>query len=229
MGNIVGERFENYVLAQIAARQKLYGSGTIANESRTPAQIQLINNKSAWLKMASSLSVIGDNSPATLSEAGTYVDSTISSGEKRLRDIGIENNTADFTGTGLARKTVLFNTLSELDGDEYNFRSGVSNSNSLWNNSNSYGLGGTDQGIVPAPGLISFSLESKNRGSIREGTIELKCYNKFQFELIELVYLRLGFTLMIEWGWDKYTTNSQNIKDVGNTIIEDSWLKIIQI
>ena len=132
MGNIVGERFENYVLAQIAARQKLYGSGTVANESRTPAQIQLINNKNAWLKMASSLSVIGDNSPATLSEAGTYVDSSISSGERRLRDIGIEN-TADFTGTGLARKTVLFNTLSELDGDEYNFRSGVSNSNSLWN------------------------------------------------------------------------------------------------
>ena len=224
MGNIVGERFENYVLAQIAARQKLYGSGIIANESRTPSQIQLINNKNAWLKMASSLSVIGDNSPSTLSEAGTYVDNHISSGEKRLRDIGIEN-TADFTGTGLAKKTVLFNTLSELDGDEYNFRSGVSNSTSLWNNNNTYGLGGTNQGIVPAPGLISFSLESKNRGSIREGTIELKCYNKFQFELIELVYLRLGFTLMIEWGWDKYTTNSQDIKDVGNTIIEDSWFK----
>ena len=224
MGNIVGERFENYVLAQIAARQKLYGSGIKDNESRSPSQIQLINNKNSWLKMASSLSVIGDNSPALLNEAGTYVDDHISSGEKRLRDIGIEN-TADFTGMGLAQKTVLFNTLSELDGDEYNFRSGVSNSTSLWNNNNTYGLGGTDQGIVPAPGLISFSLESKNRGSIREGTIELKCYNKFQFELIELVYLRLGFTLMVEWGWDKYTTNSQDIKDVGNTIIEDSWFK----
>ena len=30
---------------------------------------------------------------------------------------------------------------------------------------------------------------------------------------------------MIEWGWDKYTTNSQDIKDVGNTIIEESWFK----
>ena len=42
MGNIVGERFENYVLAQIAARQKLYGSGIKDNESRSPSQIQLI-------------------------------------------------------------------------------------------------------------------------------------------------------------------------------------------
>ena len=224
MGNIVGERFENYVLAQITARQKLYGSGIKQTQGRTSQQIQLINNKNAWLKMASSLSVIGNTTPAYLSDTGTYVDADISSGERRLRDIGIED-TQPFVGTGLSRKTVLFNTLSELEGDKYQFRSGVSNSNSLWNDTNTYGLGGTDQGLVPSPGLISFNLESKNRGSIREGTIELKAYNKFQFELIELVYLRLGFTMMLEWGWDKYTTNSENIIDVGNTIIEDSWFK----
>ena len=157
MGNIVGERFENYVLAQITARQKLYGSGIKQTQGRTSQQIQLINNKNAWLKMASSLSVIGNTTPAYLSDTGTYVDADISSGERRLRDIGIED-TQPFVGTGLSRKTVLFNTLSELEGDKYQFRSGVSNSNSLWNDTNTYGLGGTDQGLVPSPGLISFNL-----------------------------------------------------------------------
>ena len=237
MGNIVGEKFENYVLNQIAARQRLYGQSYSKNQKpRTPQQLQLMNNKNAWLKMASSVGVESDNSPATFNRStGTYVDKSISHGEQRLKNIGI-NNTSRFTGNKLSEQTVLFNTLSTvipsteysdktgvgLDGS-YNFRSGVSKTNSLWNSSNSYGLGGTDQGLVPAPGLISFTVDSQNRGSIRKGTVELMCYNKFQFELIELVYLRLGYTMMIEWGWDKYTTNSQNIKDVGNTIIEDIW------
>ena len=238
MGNIVGEKFEPFVFNQIDKRQKLYGSSYLEGSGgRNPAQLQLMNNKNAWLKMASSTSVVSDETPSVKNtKTGEYVDANISSGEKRLKDIGIDN-TAAFTGNQLAQKTVLFNTLSSVNpttyqkdkGDKvdtqgtYNFRSGISNSNSLWNQNNSYGLGGTDQGLVPPPGLISFTLDSQNRGSIRKGTIELKCYNKFQFELIELVYLRLGYTMMIEWGWDKYTTNGTDLKTMGNTIIEDKW------
>jgi len=236
MGNIVGERFENYVLNQIAARQKLYGQGYKKTQNpRSSAQLQLINNKNAWLKMASSVGVTYDGTPAVFSkEKGKYVDASVSKGEQRLKNIGI-NDTFRFIGNKLAKQTVLFNTLSTVnpatefgengigvDGS-YNFRSGVSKRNSLWNSSNSYGLGGTNQGLVPAPGLISFKVDSQNRGSIRKGTVELMCYNKFQFELIELVYLRLGYTMMIEWGWDKFTTNSKDIKKVKNTIIEDIW------
>jgi len=236
MGNIVGERFEGYVLNQINSRQKLLGAGYAKDSIRTPQQMQLINNKNAWLKMASSVSVLQDQTPAVYNrEQGKYIDDSVNPGEQRLKNIGIED-TANFTGMRLAKQTVLFNTLSQvnpttefneqtnvgLNGD-YNFRSGVSTSNALWNSSRSYGLGGTNQGLVPAPGLISFSVESQNRGSIRKGTVELKCFNKFQFELIELVYLRLGYTMMIEWGWDKYTTNSENLLEMGNTIIEDIW------
>ena len=78
-------------------------------------------------------------------------------------------------------------------------------------------------GIVPAPGVVSFKVDSQTRGSIRKGTVEIKCFNKFQFELIELVYLRLGFTMMVEWGWDKFTPDGKKLIPVGNTIIEDKW------
>jgi len=238
MGNIVGERFETYVLNQIAARQKLHGQTFSKGQKlRTANQLQLLNNKNAWLKMASSVGVASDDSPAIYDKSkGEYVDADISQGEQRLKNIGI-NNTAAFVGNRLSKQTVLFNTLSTvnpttefnkdtsgIDGS-YNFRSGVSKTNSLWNSSNSYGLGGTNQGLVPAPGLTSFTVDSQNRGSIKKGTVELMCYNKFQFELIELVYLRLGYTMMIEWGWDKYTTNSQDFKTLGNTIIEDIWFQ----
>ena len=237
MGNIVGERFEDYVLKQIHSRQRLYGqSFGKGQELRSAKQLQLINNKNAWLKMASAVGIESDDTPAVFNqEQGKYVDSNISPGEQRLRNIGIDD-TARFWGNKLAKQTVLFNTLSTVvpsteydkktgvgqDG-MYNFRSGVSKKNSLWNSVSSYGLGGTDQGLVPAPGLLDFTVDSQNRGSIKKATVTLKCYNKFQFELIELVYLRLGYTMMIEWGWDKYTTNGKDVNDVGNTIIEDLW------
>ena len=231
MGNLVGEKFEDYVLHQIAARQSLYGSSYLeGSPPRSNNQLQLLNNKNAWLKMASSVSVIGltEEDAAKIKINNTFAGGkysqfkpSTSTGEKRLNDIGIDD-TSNFIGTKLAQKTVLFNTMSQIN--PYTPRSGVSDSNTLWNNS-SYGLGGTNQGLVPAPGLISFKMDSLNRGSIKKGTIELKCYNKFQFELIELVYLRLGFTMMIEWGWDKYTVNGEDIITTGNTIIEDQWFK----
>ena len=239
MGNIVGERFEDYVLRQIKSRQKLYGQSYGKDQKlRTPQQLQLINNKNAWLKMASATGVERDLTPAVFNqEQGKYVDTNISPGEQRLRNIGIEN-TENFVGNQLAKQTVLFNTLSTVNpstefdpktgvGQDgmYNFRAGVSKQNTLWNSVSSYGLGGTDQGLVPAPGLIDFNVDSQNRGSIKKGTITLKCYNKFQFELIELLYLRLVYTMMIEWGWDKYKANDNTFKKVGNTLIEKEWFK----
>jgi len=92
MGNIVGERFEDYVLKQIKSRQKLYGQSYGKDQKlRTPQQLQLINNKNAWLKMASATGVERDLTPAVFNqEQGKYVDTNISPGEQRLRNIGIE-------------------------------------------------------------------------------------------------------------------------------------------
>ena len=242
MGNLVGERFDDFVNNQINARQSLAGKG-FGEASLSNSQLLLLNNRNAWLKLASSVNIVGDNTPSTFNTGSKeYEDSSISDGEQRLKDIGI-NNTAKYTGNQLSQKAVLFNTLSEvtpttytkneageltdkiITSGSYNFRSGVSKTGDLWNSSNSYGLGGSNFGLTPAPGLISAKINCENRGSIRTAEVEIKAYNQFQFEMLELVYLRLGFTMMLEWGWDKYTTNGVDIKNVGNTLIEDHWFK----
>ena len=68
---------------------------------------------------------------------------------------------------GLAKKTVLFNGISETtpaeynDGkkveklSEYNSRSGYSKSSNIWNLTSAYGLGGSDFGQQPMPGIIT--------------------------------------------------------------------------
>ena len=232
MGNIVGEQFLGYVTDQIKARQNLYGSG-FGSTNIDNSQILLLNNRNAWLKLASSVNVVNEsrlepNTTQELAVARTTAAKPLTTlGTQRLKDIRI-NNTADFLGNKLAQKAVLFNTLSTVtDNNKFAApRSGVAKTNSLWNASNSYGLGGTEFGLNPAPGLISAKIDSKNRGSIRTADIEIKAFNKFQFEMLELVYLRLGFTMMLEWGWDKYIDNKkQTIENVGTTVIENQFFK----
>ena len=131
MGNIVGEKFEAYVLKQIISRQSMAGSSYLEGlPSRSNEQLQLLNNKNAWLKMASSVSVVSQT-PEELKEKttskaekveGKWEDSSVSSGEKRLNDIGI-SDTSNFTGTKLAEKTVLFNTLSQINPSNSSYTS----------------------------------------------------------------------------------------------------------
>ena len=142
----------------------------------------------------------------------------------KLTNIGFPDP-SNYSGTQLAQKTVLFNTISEyISGSALdNTRAGVSNTNDLWNDKFAYGIGGTDYGIQPPPGIIGVSVDSINRGSIRKANITLKAHNKFQFDVIELLYLRLGFTMMLEWGWDRYLDTNGNLQQVKNTIIETEW------
>ena len=181
--SIIGEMFPGWVQTQIQIRQGLQG-----RKNRNNQQLNVLSNNNAWLKLGSSVKITDDEL-----------------GRRRLTDIGI-SDPQEFLGTGLAQKAVLFNTIAEYNTDTgYNFRSGIiENNTDLWTNNAIYGLGGTDFGITPPPGLISADIKAKNRGSIREANVKIKAHNKFQFELIELLYLRLGFSMLLEWGWKQY-------------------------
>ena len=223
-GNLLGEPVLPFVKEEVERRQKVYGKGIDGSEQRTTAELLYMNNRNSWIKLASSVSIDDIN---------------------RLPKNLIDKD--KFKGLNLAKKAILFNSLSELDHtDSYRFRAGVGKSNELFSmgdisfNSTGpglsdmsvdvgspplYGLGGNEQGIVPAPGITGVSVETRNNGSIKTATVNIVAYNRFQFEIIELLYLRLGFTVMLEYGWDKYIDDNGNLQDTGNTVIEDSFFK----
>jgi hypothetical protein len=214
-GNLLGEQFDSYVLDQINQRQSTQGKGY--SDLRDSKSLSILNNQTAWVKMASSVSI------------------TDELGKDRLSKLGLSRNVSDgLLGSQLAERAILFNTLSSLNttkgtsvaseaSESYIFRKGISSTNSLWNDTTSYGLGGTEFGIQPTPGIQKVDIICLNRGSIREAKISLKAYNKFQFEIIELLYLRLGYHMMLEWGNDKFIDNDSNYSQMDNTIIEDKW------
>ena len=234
--SIIGESFEGYVKSQINTRQILHGK-----KNRDNLDLSILSNQNAWIKLASSVQIVSaptrealqakfPNEKITETQYQAY---TKNYGDDKLKALGL-TNTSKFMGTELAKKSVLFNTIAEVNptspNDDkkgsYKQRSGVINRKAeVWNDNFSYGLGGTSFGITPPPGIISAKVNCKNRGSIREATVEIKAQNKFQFELIELLYLRLGYSMMLEWGWDKYQSSDSNnsLQQVENTIIDNQW------
>ena len=67
----------------------------------------------------------------------------------------------------------------------------------------------TGFGAVPMPGIESVDVKAQNRGSIKDITVKMFAYSPEQFRVIDLLYLRLGYTMFIEWGWSIYfDTNS---------------------
>ena len=235
---IIGEPISGYVAKEIDFRQKTQYEGF--GSQRSESHIQYLHNKSSWVKMASSVH-IGGILPSIIEkeingkpnpeyqEALDEVTLTNDLSSQRLKSIGL--NPTNFTGNRLAEQFVLFNGASEVGNP--NQRAGIasnintdSNKLELWNSNSAYGLGGSDYGLQPIPGINSIAVECLNRGSIRKATIELKAYNKFQFELIELLYLRVGFHILLEFGNDRYHDHkSQKYLNIGNTILETSWFK----
>ena len=67
-------------------------------------------------------------------------------------------------------------------------------------------------GIVPMPGITGCNIRTKSAyGSLREASIDFVCYNQRQLEILELLYMRPGYTVLLEWGWTPYISNKGKI------------------
>ena len=82
-----------------------------------------------------------------------------------------------------------------------------------------YGLGtsgGNPYGYSPLPHLTDVDVKSLNRGSLREANLNIIAYNPIQLNIIDALYLRLGYTVLLEWGHNILpdgSTNTYSLKD----------------
>jgi hypothetical protein len=69
------------------------------------------------------------------------------------------------------------------------------------------------RGIRPMPGIVNLDVKSKSAyGSLREVTVNFQCWDIQQLEDLELLYMRPGYTMLIEWGWTPYLDNKGEYK-----------------
>ena len=183
-GNIVGPPLDGYVQDQIDTRQKVLGN----NPEVGSLGERVLNNhdKGAWVRLSSSVDLKGTE---ILKSFPTFNEQ----------------------GSKLAKSFVLF-------GGVYNYSEGLTNggrlggvvpnldvrANLLEASKYSYGLGSSDYALEALPGLETVKIVHVNRGAIRKFDIKLIVNNKDQLEIMETLYLRLGYYLLLEWGNTKY-------------------------
>lgn len=182
--NIFGEGFPDEITKQVERRQKAYGSGYAQGIPRTPEDITFLNANTSWCKLLSSVDI---KNPELVNSQ------TI----KQLAQEGLG-------GEKLARKFVLFNGTSEYIGAAEGGNGSTNNQRSGIDPNGAYGIGGTEFGLRPMMGITSISVNHENRGSLRRAEVKIKAFNKEQFEIIDILYLRLGFSVLLEWGNTMY-------------------------
>lgn len=147
--------------------------------NRTPEQVLYLANKTAWARLVSSVNVVDNIS-------------------KVYKDLGVDLT----SGEDLAKNWILEAGTSIQNGTGINLRQGIGTDGA-------YGLGGIQElGYRPMPGLTSMVIETTGRlGSLRQATINFKVWNIDQLNVIEALYFRLGYSMLIEWGHTQYYNN----------------------
>jgi hypothetical protein len=136
--------------------------------------------------------------------SGVYITKS-----SRLTNYGLDPS---LDGAELAKRNVLFGGTSTFQNSSLTQKESF---NSVYTNS--------EFGPVPMAGIISADVKYLNRGSIRKASVKIKAHSKKQFEAINILYMRLGYNVMLEWGNAFYTTNGNDFLKVENTIIENTW------
>lgn len=90
----------------------------------------------------------------------------------------------------------------------------------LFNSKSAYYAGTNVLGIKPMPGITNISVRNKGAyGSLRQVTVNFQCWDVRQLEQLEVLYMRPGFTVLLEWGWLPYIDNSGKLS---NTLYQDN-------
>jgi hypothetical protein len=70
-------------------------------------------------------------------------------------------------------------------------------------------------GIRAMPGITSVSVDNIGAyGSIRKATVNFQCWDIQQLELLEQLYMRPGYTVLLEYGRNTYLDSNNNLKPV---------------
>jgi len=191
LSNVIGAPFSPYIIEQLKLRASL-GS----TNNRTNEQILYLANKMSWTKLSSFVNI----KPAQEQPLSKFY-ANLFDGQTPPGDYSKPNS--------LAKNWILQAGTTEYNNGTYNLRYGLGPNNA-------YGLGGIEQqGYRPMPGLTSVTIDTKGTlGSLREATINFSVWNMTQLNVIEALYFRLGYTMLLEWGHVNYFDNNGNILQI---------------
>lgn len=193
--NILGQPFAPWVTNQINVRQSSLGNSTNLTNTNLISQY----SKTPWIRLASTVNI-------TEVEEGVY---------SKLTSYGINGDL--IKGPDLAKNFMLFGGTSNDSGS---LSVGLNSNNQLY--SGAYGWGGISddngmtRGYVPMPGIVNANVQYYNNGALSKATINMKCYSRNQLALLDVLYMRPGYNLLLEFGHTVYLNNEGELEKFNN-------------
>ena len=89
------------------------------------------------------------------------------------------------------QKTISSGTYAEILGDSYKFDK--------------------EYGFRPSPIITDFSVDFSQRGTLRAGTIKIKCFTVEQYTDILKYFLEPGISVFIQWGWNRTASDGRTV------------------
>jgi len=193
MGNLTGNVFDDGVIDQIEARQTFLGA-----RYKTDSNLIYGNNTTSFLRLASSVNVEPD----------------------RLKERSLSET---LQGDLLAKSCVLFGGTVGID-DTLNPKRKfgiVDNGGKVFDYVSTiaaYGWGGIDKGFSPMPNMESAEISFYNRGALQKATVKIKVSSLQQLQIFDLLYFRIGYTMLLEWGHNIWLNNNIDLEKNPNPI-----------
>ena len=189
--SIFKETFPKFIREQLKKREEILSSGIDPqtgeqNGSRSDNFYTYTLNKQCILRMSSGVDLKEDFSINELTGKSLAARNVLQG--------GIQWNDIDTKSGGLSKPA---------EGGGFD---GAYGSTSMFSDSED------GYGIVPMPGIIDAQIRTKSAyGSLREAKVKFECHNKRQLEVLEILYMRPGYHLLLEWQWSPYIDNEGTI------------------
>jgi len=191
MGNILGQPFAPWVTKQINVRQQSLGYVDYNTDD-----LLYQNAKTPWIRLASSVDInaekLGDGVLEKFRKIG--VPQLAIQGKEAARNFILQGGAMGLDKEG---NIITYQGLNVTTPPVSQFYNGA------------YGWGETtERGFVPLPGIIDASLVYYNNGALSKAVINMKCFSRNQLALMDALYMRPGYNLLLEFGWTSWLNNN---------------------
>ena len=229
---LLGKGFRDFVGKQINERQKALGENTSRFSTKDKSKAFLTSTP--WIRMASSV-----NLTETKDGDGVY--------NQMLKSDLFPNNIKNFKDKDLAKNFVLFGGATSLGENKLEstpssgtgqqaptYRtdtrytspySGLNHETSPKPFGGAYGFGDWSQifsnngeGYKPMPGITNMDFSYKNDGALSQATVSIKAFSRAQFQIIDVLFQRPGYTVLLEYGHSVFLGKDGEIVYAGKDI-----------
>jgi hypothetical protein len=170
--------------------------------NRNPLELSYLNSNSSWIKLQSSVNINGYKEPA---EQNILLGGTLHNFQNE------QNGKVGYWrryGVGAADGDAILKDTFRQNSSAYNLQTTDGQSHEL--------------GLRPMAGITSLRIDSIGAyGSVRKATVNFQCWDIKQLEILEALYMRPGYTVLLEFGRNNFI-NSDSTRLI-NTVLKNNF------